>query len=108
VPVTLDEPVPVMLDDGVPVWLPVTVPLHDPVPDSLGVTLGVPLHVALCDALRRLATLRPRYVSRRTTSAVASLVPSPPAPAASHSRTDSRRPLAMVLDGTSCVTLTSR
>jgi hypothetical protein len=111
VPVELDEPVPVELSDGVPVWLPVPVallelvPLTDPAPDSLGETLGVPLP----DTLRRLATLRPRYVSRRTAASTgASLAPSPPAPAASHSRTDSRRPLAMVFVGTSCVTLTSR
>ena len=104
VPDALLEPVPVELDEGVLVSLPVLVELPEPVPLGDSVLLGVRLPDTLC----RLATLRPRYVSRCTTSAGASLAPSPPAPAASHNRTDSRRPLAMVFVGTSCVTLTSR
>ncbi len=124
VPVALDDAVPVALDDGVPVWLPVPVallepvpvPLADPVPDLLGMTLGVPLPDALPDGLRRLATLRPRYVRRASTASVGvSPVPPvlppplpPPPLAASHSSTDSRSPLAYPLLGTSWLTLTYR
>jgi len=71
---------------------------------------GVLLGEALPAGLRSDATLSPRYVSRaRTASGVSPPLPPPPAPpAASHSSTDSRTPLAMVLDGTSCVTFTYR
>jgi hypothetical protein len=89
---------------------PVPVPLGDAVLVRLGVLLGVPLPDALADGLRRLATLTPRYVSRATTSSGDSPPPAPPPlpPAASHSSADSRMPLAMVLDGTSSVTLAYR
>ena len=76
--------------------------LPDGVPD------GVP------DGLRRLATLRPRYVSRATTSVGVSPPPlpppppPPPPPAASHSSTDSRSPPVTRLLGTSWLTLTYR
>ena len=85
-----------------------------PEPVVLGVAVSDALRLAvavaepLLDALRRLATLSPRYVSRAMTAPGASLAPPPPPPAASHSSADSRSPLAMALEGTSCVTLTSR
>ena len=99
VPVPLDVPVPLLEPDPVP--LPVT--LAGGVTLPLGVALAVALPVALPDGLRRLATLRPRYVSRATTSAGDSTPP-----AASHSSTDSRTPLAMMLLGTSWLTLANR
>ena len=68
---------------------------------ALGVPLNVPVALGDADALRRLLTLSPRNVRLARMAASAP----PPAPAASHSSADSRRPLAMVLDGTSCVTL---
>ena len=73
----LDEPVPVQLEAV-----------------ALGVALPVPLPVAVAlpEPLRRLATMRPRYVSRATTASGDSL-PAPTAPAAAgHSSTDSRSP----------------
>ena len=77
----------------------VTAALDEPVPVQLeAVALGValpvrpPVTVALPKPLRRLATLRPRYVSRATTASGDSS-PAPTAPAAaSHSSTDSRSP----------------
>ena len=130
VAVALLELVPVMLPDCEPVALPVAVPLGErlpvplavlltlpkPVPlaltellpDALRVALPVPLALAVAlalgvpDGLRSDATLRPRYVSRDTASS-----PLSPPPAASHSA-DSSTPLAKLLLGMSCVTLTYR
>ena len=102
------------LGDGVPVRLPVGDALLEPVADALTEPLPVGLPVELLvtltlpvadtlgvpDGLRSDAMARPRYVSRVTAS-------SPP-PAASHSSTDSRSPLAMMLAGTSWLTLAYR
>ena len=73
----LDEPVPVQLEAvALGVALPVLLPVADALPEPL----------------RRLATLRPRYVSRATMASGDSS-PAPTAPAAaSHSSTDSRSP----------------
>ena len=105
VPVALDEPVPVALEELVPVAMdvPVCVTLDDTVPIWLAEPVPVeplePVLVMLGDGapngLRRLATLRPRYVSRSTT--LVGVSPTglpPPPPAASHSSADSRSPLA--------------
>ena len=116
-PVALDdgvpvcEPVPlrlaVALGDGVPVCEPVAlrlpvalddgVPVCEPV--ALGDQLGETLPVALSDGLRRLAMLSPRYIRLATATSASD---------ASHSSDDSSTPDAMVLEGTSCVTLASR
>ena len=70
-----------------------------------------PETLPLGELLRSEATLRPRYVSRAKTSSGVSPtpppLPPPPLPA-SHNSADSRSPLAMVLEGTSCVTLANR
>ena len=89
-------PEPVALDVRVLVEVAVVLTDEVPLPDCEGVRLA--------DGLRRLSRLRPRYVNRVMTSAVVS-----PPPAASHSSTDSRMPLAMILEGSSIrVTLVSR
>ena len=102
------EPVRVPLEEAVPVPLAVLDGLPDSVCEALLVTdpdaLVEPVRVPLeeSDRLRSLRMLRPRKVSRSTTSAGESSLPS--IAAASHSA-DSRIPLAIVLDGTSWVTL---
>ena len=106
--------VPVVVGVAAPVWLLVLVgvDMREPVP--LGVPLTVLVWVALCvmlpDRLRRLARLRPRYVSRvMTSSGVSSMPPpGPPLLADSHRSTDSRTPLAIMLTGTNWVMLTYR
>ena len=119
VPVAPLEPEAVPEPLGVPVGLTVSVPVTVPMALLEPEAARVPVAEPLADALRRLATLTPRYVSRASTASVgASPLPPPPPPpapplpppppAASHSSTDSRSPLAMVLDGTSWLTLTSR
>ena len=89
--------------EGVPLGESVCVRERDTLPDTLGVPLRVRVALGDADALRRLSTLSPRYVRL----AMAASAP-PPTPAASHSSADSRSPLTMVLDGTSCVTLAYR
>ena len=88
-------PEPVVLDVRVLVEVAVALTHVVPLPNGKGMRLA--------DGLRRLSRLRPRYVNRAMTSPVVSAPP-----AASHSSTDSRTPLAMKFMGTSCVILVSR
>ena len=84
--------------DGVPQGVPLDESVLLRVPDAVRELVRVRERVTLGDALRRDATLSPRYVKRETASP-----PPPPPPtaaAASHSA-DSYTALAIVLEGTS-------
>jgi hypothetical protein len=107
---------PVRVPLGVRVGVPVGVRVGVPVALLEPVTVREPVAEPLADALRRLATLTPRYVRRASTASAGvppvpplpppvpppvppvlppplPPLPPPPPPAASHSSTDSRSPL---------------